>query len=235
MVQASLPVLQIKIGGVPCERRLNHSVNSTFQLPHSKFPSSSPLPRSFYLRPTIDVARELLGNVVVRSLPDGTKLSGVIVETEAYLTGDPASHTFRGQTPRNAAMFGEGGHAYVYISYGMHSMLNLVTREAGVGEAVLVRALEPVDGIDRMRELRGGIEGRYALTNGPGKLGQALALTVKGENGLDVTLPKSPLAVYQAPHAEPIEIVATTRIGISVGVDDPWRFYVKGNRHVSRR
>lgn len=194
------------------------------------------LPRSFYLSPTVEVARELLGKLVVRILPDGERLSGIIVETEAYVTGDPASHAFRGQTPRNAAMFGAPGHAYVYISYGMHSMLNLTTQPEGVGEAVLIRAIEPVDGVDRMRDLRGGIESRYLLTNGPGKLGQALALTVKGENGLDVTSVHSPLQVHASPAGcSKIEIVSSTRVGISVGVDDPWRFYIKGNRYVSRR
>jgi DNA-3-methyladenine glycosylase len=198
---------------------------------------TDPLPRSFYLRPTVDVARDLLGKLVVRILPDGERLSGIIVETEAYVTGDPASHSYRGQTPRNAAMFGEAGHAYVYISYGMHSMLNLVTQPAGIGEAVLVRAIEPVEGVDKMRELRGGIENRFGLTNGPGKLGQALALTVKGENGLDVTSTQSALRVYPGASAshEPFEIVSTTRIGITVGVEQPWRFYIKGNRCVSKR
>ena len=196
---------------------------------------TDPLPRLFYLRDTVDVAVDLLGKLIVRTLPDGTRVSGVIVETEAYVTGDPASHAFRGQTPRNGAMFREGGHAYIYISYGIHAMLNLVTQREGVGEAVLIRALEPVDGIDRMRELRGGIHGRFALTNGPGKIGQALALTVKNDNGLDVTSRPSPLAVYPAPHADSFEVVTTTRIGLSVGVDAPWRFYIKGNRYVSRR
>ena len=182
----------------------------------------------------MEVAQELLGKLVVRILPDGERLTGIIVETEAYVTGDPASHAFRGQTPRNAAMFKEGGHAYIYISYGIHAMLNLVTMPAGIGEAVLIRALEPVDGIDRMRELRGGIEGKYTLTNGPGKLGQALALTVKNENGLDITSRLSPLSV--CPHdGQTFEIVTSTRIGLSVGVDQPWRFYIKGNRYVSKR
>jgi len=196
---------------------------------------TDPLPRSFYLRDTVDVAVDLLGKLIVRTLPDGPRLSGIIVETEAYVTGDPASHAFRGQTPRNGAMFGEGGHAYIYISYGIHAMLNLVTQPAGVGEAVLIRAIEPVDGIGRMREMRGGIDGRFALTNGPGKIGQAFALTVKNDNGLDVTSRPSPLLVYPAPHPDSVEVITTTRIGLSVGVDAPWRFYIKGNRHVSKR
>jgi len=195
---------------------------------------TDPLPRSFYLKPTVDVARDLLGKLVVRALPTGERLSGLIVETEAYVTGDPASHSYRGMTPRNSIMFGPAGHAYVYISYGMHSMLNLVTMPEGLGEAVLIRAIEPVDGVDRMRELRGGIDNRFGLTNGPGKLGQALALTVKGENGVDVTSTHSPLQVHDGPTHD-YDIVTSTRIGISVGKEEPWRFYVKGNRYVSKR
>lgn len=195
---------------------------------------TDPLPRSFYLRPTVDAARDLLGKLIVRDLPEGT-VSGIIVEVEAYVTGDPASHAYRGRTPRNAVMFGPPGHTYIYISYGMHSMLNLVTEREGLGEAVLIRALEPVDGIDLMRARRGGIEDRFALTNGPGKIGQALALTVKCDNGLDVTSTHSTLRVYPAPDGrEPIDIVVGPRIGLSVGKDSPWRFYVRGNRHVSR-
>jgi DNA-3-methyladenine glycosylase len=195
------------------------------------------LPRSFYEQPTVDVARALLGTIVCRTLPSGQRLSGIVVETEAYLTGDPASHAYRGKTPRNAVMFGPAGHAYIYISYGIHAMLNFVTAGKGIAEAVLIRALEPVDGLETMRALRKGIEGRYSLTSGPGKIGQALALTVKADNGLNLTDPHSALHVLPRPGTTsvPIEIVTTPRIGISAGIDEPWRFYVKGNRHVSRR
>ena len=192
------------------------------------------LPHLFYLQDTRVAARNLLGQVVVRRLPSGETLSGIIVETEAYLTDDPACHAYRGQTPRNSAMFGPPGHAYVYFTYGMHMMFNLVCAPEGVAEAVLIRALEPVDGTETMRGNRGGIPETRQLTNGPGKLAQALALTRLSHNGVDVTDPKSEIQIVA--HEYPaFEMVTTTRIGITQGADLPWRYYVRGNPYVSRR
>ena len=197
-------------------------------------PLAAPLPTEFYLQDTREAAQKLLGQRLVRTLPTGEVLSGIIVETEAYLTDDPACHAYRGQTPRNAAMFGPPGHAYVYFTYGLHMMLNLVCGPARTAEAVLLRALEPVDGIETMRQNRGGLKETRQLTNGPGKLAQALALTRLAHNGLSVTAPGGEL--YVLPQDGPaLETVATTRIGISQGVDLPWRYYVRGNTFVSRK
>ena len=194
----------------------------------------NPLPAEFYLQDTRNAAQKLLGQLLVRTLPGGETLSGLIVETEAYLTDDPACHAYRGQTPRNAAMFGPPGHAYVYFTYGLHMMLNLVCAPEGTAEAVLVRAIEPAGGIERMRGNRGGIAETRQLTNGPGKLAQALALTRLDHNGLDITTLGSELYVLPR-EAPPFEIVETTRIGISQGIDLPWRYYMRGNAYVSRK
>lgn len=191
------------------------------------------LPREFYLQDTVVVAQRLLGQKMVRRLPGGETLAGIIVETEAYCTGDPACHAYRGKTARNATMFGPPGHAYVYFTYGLHMMLNLVCAEEGLAEAVLIRALEPTEGLELMRDRRGGILADRQLTNGPGKLAQALGLTRSEHDGRDVTDPAGDLQVL--PHALPsFEIVAATRIGISQGIDLPWRFYIKDNPFVSR-
>ncbi len=197
-------------------------------------PPPVPLPAEFYLQDTRDAARKLLGQLLVRTLPSGETLSGIIVETEAYLKDDPACHAYRGQTPRNAAMFGPPGRAYVYFTYGLHMMLNLVCAPAGVAEAVLIRALEPVSGLDAMRLNRGGIAETKQLTNGPGKLAQALALTRLDHNSLDITQPGAALMVLPR-ESPPFTTVETTRIGISQGVELPWRYYVSGNAFVSRK
>ncbi len=187
------------------------------------------LPRSFYARETSLVARELLGCVLVHRTEDGD-LSGVIVETEAYGPDDPANHAFRGPTERNSVMFGPPGRAYVYRIYGAHWCVNAVTGQSGVGEAVLIRALQPLAGIDKMRRNR-GIQDERRLCKGPGNLCAALGI-IGAINGADLT--DSELVV-NAGTAPPAFIVETTRVGISKAAERPWRYYVAGSPYVSRK
>ena len=173
--------------------------------------------------PSHEVARKLIGVIVQL---DG--VGGRIVETEAYDREDPASHTFGGETPRNAAMFGPPGHAYVYRSYGIHWCLNFVCREVGHGAGVLIRALEPLAGLDAMRGRR-GLEEVRLLCSGPGKLCQALAVS-HAHNGMSLAAPPFLLLPADAP----AEVVSGPRIGISKAMDVPWRFGLAGSRFVSR-
>jgi len=192
---------------------------------------------AFYERDTVTVARDLPGCLLVHREEAGTTM-GWIVEVEAYLRDDPAAHSFRGETVRNRAMFGPAGHAYVYRIYGLHTCVNIVTGQEGVGEAVLIRALEPAAGIDLMRARR-GTDDLLALASGPGKLTSALGITMD-LNG--TSLSDGPLQVWspdslpgRRPEGSPGEIVQTTRIGITKAADLPLRFYLKGSRYVSRR
>jgi len=131
-------------------------------------------------------------------------------------------------------MFGPPGRAYIYISYGIHTMLNFVCEPEGVGEAVLIRALEPVEGLDTMLANRGNPVDARTVTNGPGRLTQAIGLNIRRDNGVDLTDPKSALQILER-EKEPVAIVTTTRIGLSVAKDLPYRFYIKGNPYVSRK
>jgi DNA-3-methyladenine glycosylase len=175
-------------------------------------------------------APRLLGCRLVRTLENGHVLSGRIVETEAYSQDDVASHSYRGETPRTKVMFGPAGHLYVYFTYGMHYCCNVVTGADGHGSAVLIRALEPLEGQDAMHRNRRGQSG-INLANGPAKLCQALQIA-KSFNGHD--LHREPLRLIVEPPVAQTTIVQTTRIGISSGQDVPWRFYIKGNPYVSR-
>ena len=191
------------------------------------------LPRSFYLRPTIAVAKDLLGKYLVRHVKD-KMLVGMIVETEAYIgKNDPASHAYRGKTKRNAVMFGEGGHLYVYFTYGMHFCANVVTDIEGVGSAVLLRAVEPVEGYDimsKMRKLKGNSP-QSNLTNGPAKLCEAFGINGT-HNGTDLL--GNSIFITKGEKIRRSDIVPAVRIGIRNGADKLWRFYLKGNPFVSK-
>jgi len=187
-----------------------------------------PLNVSFYLQPTLQVARLLLGCVLARRWR-GRWISGRIVETEAYLTGDPANHAWRGRTSRNEVMFGPPGRAYIYTIH-WHWLLNAVTQPEGVAEAVLVRALEPLEGLDEMQRAR-GVDCVWDLCRGPGRLCQALHIDGR-LNGAPLT--EGELVIF--PSTDPVgEISAAPRIGIRSGTDKKWRFYVSGSRFVSGR
>ena len=193
--------------------------------------SYSPLPLEFYQRNTLGLATEVLGKVSVRKLR-GRILAGRIVEIEAYIGNDPASHAARGVTERNKVMYEEGGIAYVYFTYGMHFCFNIVTDKRGFPAAFLVRALEPVCGIEEMKKRRGTDVIRN-LTNGPAKLCQAMDIDRKLNgvrlNGDRLFIADDGFMVRKA------DIGSSTRIGIRVGTEMEWRFFLKGNEFVSKR
>jgi DNA-3-methyladenine glycosylase len=192
-----------------------------------------PIELHFYERDTVSVARDLLGKNLVRRVADSF-LIGRIVETEAYRgSDDPASHSFRGMTKRNEVMFGKPGKAYVYFTYGNHYCLNIVTEEEGVPAAVLIRAVEPLERIEEMRKNR-GVENILEIASGPGKLTRAFQIT-KSENGSDITKMSSLLTLCEAIEHQQFEVVQTTRIGIKVATELPWRFYIQGNPYISRK
>jgi DNA-3-methyladenine glycosylase len=177
---------------------------------------------------TVELARQLIGKLVVRGTPGGV-LSGRIVETEAYPVGDAAGHAYRGQTPRNRVLFGPRGHAYVYLAYGVSYMLNVSSEAEGVGAGVLIRALEPLEGVESMQRNR-GVQNLRDLARGPGRLAAALDID-RGLDGVDLCR-EGPLWLA-GDGADAPEIGTSTRIGISRDADRLLRFYVRGNRFVS--
>jgi DNA-3-methyladenine glycosylase len=180
---------------------------------------------AFYDRPVVEVARDLVGWTVRHGAT-----AGRIVETEAYHQVEPACHAYAGLTPRTATLFGPPGRAYVYRSYGIHALLNAVCEPEGVGAAVLIRALEPLEGLDLMRARR-GLERVEDLCSGPGKLTQALGIGLE-LNGTD--LHGGPIAFEPPPARVEHVVVEGTRIGITRAVELPWRFCATGSRSVSR-
>jgi DNA-3-methyladenine glycosylase len=177
---------------------------------------------------TAELARFLVGKVVVRDLPDD-RISGRIVETEAYLPRDAACHAYRGETPRNRSLFLEFGHAYVYVSYGIHRMLNVAGGARGIGAGILIRAVEPLQGIELMQARR-GLERVTDLARGPGKLAQAMEITL-GLDGLDLTR-EGPLWLGRIDRPTG-SIGVSVRIGITKETDLPLRFFERGSPYVS--
>jgi DNA-3-methyladenine glycosylase len=200
-------------------------------------PKLTPLPKSFYEPSAKVVAPQLLGHFLIRNTPSGPA-GGPIVEVEAYLTDDPACHAAPGPTPRNRVMFGPPGHGYVYLIYGYHFCVNAVCRSVGVGEAVLVRAIEPLFGEAFMRRER-PVSKLRDLTNGPAKLCQALNID-RGLDGIDLCDPKATLWVAENPNVENFRkqlgpIITTTRIGITKAAALPLRFYLSRSDYISQR
>jgi DNA-3-methyladenine glycosylase len=197
---------------------------------------SSVLPTAFYARPTLDVARELVGKVLVHRHADGL-CSGRIVETEAYIgETDPACHAYKGRTPRNEPLYGPPALAYVYVSYGLHHLLNAVTEYAGFPSAVLIRAIEPLDGVSRMRARRLMANPKLDavrdldLGRGPGNLTVALGITTPTHNGRLLT---SGVLTVHDDGSEAGDVVWTPRIGVTLGADRRWRCATPSSRAVS--
>jgi len=193
--------------------------------------------KKFYSKDVNTVAKKLLGKLLVNNI-EGIKLVGMIVEVEAYDGKvDQAAHTYIGKTRRNEIMFNEGGYLYVYFTYGVHFCCNIVTGRKNEGTAVLIRGIEPIIGIEKMKENRFGsknIEDNklFNLTNGPGKICQAFQIN-KSHYGIDLTKDKIYLLEYKKIKEE--EIICTTRIGIKKSIDLPWRYYIKDNPFVSKK
>lgn len=192
---------------------------------------SRSLPRAFFARPAVEVAPALLGNVLVRAVRGGRRIAARIVETEAYEEGDPASHSFRGKTARNAVMFGPSGHLYMYFTYGLHFCANVVTGEMGEGSAVLLRAAEPLEGLDLMARRR-GVPEPGLLCSGPARLAQAFGLDLR-HDGLDLA-GGGTVWVERGTPIPAERIAGGPRVGIRYGTERPWRFLATGNPYLSR-
>ena len=190
---------------------------------------------SFFHQDTVELARKLLGCLLIHRTPDGVA-GGMIVEAEAYVGAiDKACHAYRNRSGRTEIMYHDGGYAYVYFIYGMHHCFNVVTGPEGEGNAVLIRALEPVIGLELMQQRRHTKTVRH-LCSGPGKACQALGIT-KNEYGLDLCAADSPLRLIRYRHIPDAQIVATPRINVAYAEEAaawPWRFYVKDNLYVSK-
>lgn len=201
----------------------------------------APLPASFFARPTLEVARDLLGRWLVHEHPSGVRLVGRIVETEAYRQDDPACHGWRLVDPTTGAvrpkgraydLFASPGTAYVYLNYGMYWLLNVVTEPEGVGAAVLIRAVEPVEGLAFMQTRRPRVRRPYELTSGPGRL--TVAFDIDGRyHRKPLTAP--PLYFAPGMPVSDQEVGTSSRIGLSRGTDRPWRFFIRDNPYVSGR
>jgi DNA-3-methyladenine glycosylase len=198
------------------------AINTAPALPPRKL--GRPLKRSFFDRSVHQVAPDLIGATL---LVNG--VGGIIVEVEAYHHTEPAAHSYRGPTPRNMVMFGPAGFSYVYRSYGIHWCVNFVCEKAGSASAVLIRALEPTHGLAVMRRRR-GVEDERALCSGPGKLCEALAITIKQS---ELPLDQPPFALHA--RIGKADVVSGVRIGLTKAVDLPWRYGLKGSRFVSKR
>jgi len=196
-------------------------------------PSAKKLPRSFYSRSTLQVAQDLIGKVLVRDF-DGRRLSGRIVETEAYVgPHDLACHASKGHTPRTSIMFGSAGYAYVYMIYGFYFCLNVVTERNGYPAAALIRGVEPLENLDFMRQLRNNPERDTSIASGPGKLCMAMSIDrrLNGEDLLGQTLWIEDRKLDSGP------ILTSPRVGVDYAgeyKDKPWRFYLANNPHVSK-
>lgn len=190
-----------------------------------------PVPPGYFEAPTLTVAKRLLGTRLIRKI-QGQWLEGRIVEVEAYhQEGDAASHSYCGKTQRNAVMFGPKGHVYVYLSYGVHYCMNVVTEAPGIGAAVLIRAIQPLSGLKAIRQFRPKAKTDRDLANGPGKVCQAFAVGM-AENGAGLGSPD--LFLAEGPILDSETIGTSSRVGISKAVELPWRFFLAGNPFVSK-